>query len=436
MSESTIKFNLKQTALIGLAFFTTSIAWSMFNTQVNITLFQYLGSYALVGAWMAMDNVIGVILQPIMGTFSDNTRTKLGRRMPYLLVGIPLSAIFFIMISTINPLNDPLWLLLLWMFFFNISMASYRSQAVALMPDFVQPVNRSKGNAVINFMGGIGALVAYVFNKFLVPISLFLAFVAVAIIMVLALVVLLVTIKEKESFSYQLILAVEGREGEKVGDSKDKPNLIESIKDILSEDDKSTLFMLLAIFAWFVGYQALEALFTVYGMDVLGLSRGDAGFMLLYVALAFLASALPAGILGSKIGRRLTIKIGLILFIAALIIGFAIQTETVITIILIVAGIGWGFININSIVIVWEMAPTSKKIGTYTGVYYFFSFMAAILGPFMVGSLTDALGNTYLFLVCSFFFIAALVFMFLVRRGEAELTEEEERAKKAAIQEL
>ena len=99
-------------------------------------------------------------------------------------------------------------------------------------------------------------------------------------------------------------------------------------------------------------------------------------------------------------------------------------------------GIGWGFININSIVIVWEMAPTSKKIGTYTGVYYFFSFMAAILGPFMVGSLTDALGNTYLFIVCSFFFIAALVFMFLVRRGEAALTEEEERAKKAAIQEL
>jgi MFS family permease len=310
-------------------------------------------------------------------------------------------------------------------------MASYRSQAVALMPDFVQPVNRSKGNAVINFMGGIGALVAYVFNKVLVPISLFLAFVAVAIIMVIALVVLLLTIKEKESFSYQLIL-----EGEKVGDSKDKPNLIESIKDILSEDDKSTLFMLLAIFAWFVGYQALEALFTVYGMDVLGLDRGDAGFMLLYVALAFLVSALPAGILGSRIGRRLTIKIGLILFIAALIIGFAIQTEMVITIILIVAGIGWGFININSIVIVWEMAPTSKKIGTYTGVYYFFSFLAAILGPFMVGSLTDALGNTYLFLVCSFFFIAALVFMFLVRRGEANLTEEEEKAKKTAIQEL
>jgi Na+/melibiose symporter-like transporter len=436
MSETKQKFNLKQTTFIGLAFFTTGIAWSMFNTQVNITLFEYLGSYALVGAWMAMDNIIGVFIQPIMGTVSDNTRTRLGRRMPYLIVGIPLAAIFFVMISTINSAQDPLWLLLIWMFFFNISMASYRSQAVALMPDFVEPVNRTKGNAVINFMGGIGALIAYLFNKFLVPISLFLAFFAVAIIMAASLIVLLFTIREKESYSYKLILEREEVEGQKIIDKKDRPNLIESFKDILSEEDKSTLFMLLAIFSWFVGYQALEALFTVYGMDVLDLSRGDAGFMLLYVAIAFLLSALPAGILGSKIGRRLTIKIGLVLFISALIIGFLVQTVTVITIILFVAGIGWGFININSIVIVWQMAPTSKKIGTYTGVYYFFSFMAAILGPFMVGSLIDVLGNYTLFLVSSFFFIAALIFMFLVKRGEAELTEEERIAKEKAIQEL
>ena len=436
MSESTQKFNLKQTTLIGLAFFTTGISWSMFNTQVNITLFEYLGSYALVGAWMAMDNIIGVIIQPFMGTLSDNTRTKFGRRMPYLIIGIPLAAIFFVMISTVNPTRDPMWLLLLWMFFFNVSMAFYRSQSVALMPDYVVPVNRSKGNAVINFMGGVGALVAYVFNKVLVPISLFLAFLAVAIIMILALVVLLLTIKERESYSYQLILETEEKEGKKQSEKKDKPNLIESFKDILSEEDKSTLFMLFAIFSWFVGYQALEALFTVYGMDVLGLDRGDAGFMLLYVAIAFLLSAFPAGILGSKIGRRLTIKIGLILFIAALIIGFIIQTETVITIILLIAGVGWGFININSIVIIWEMAPTSKKIGTYTGVYYFFSFMAAILGPFMVGSLTDVLGNSTLFLICSFFFIIALVFMLMVKRGEVELTEQDRLAKEKAIQEL
>jgi len=432
-SQKKDKLDVKHTFFIGLAFFTTGISWSMYNTQVNVSLFQYLGLYALVGAWMAMDNLIGVIIQPILGSVSDNTRSKFGRRIPYLIVGIPLAAIFFVLISTVNPLQDPMWLLLLWMFFFNISMASYRSQAVALMPDFVKPANRSKGNAIINFMGGIGAVMAYVFNLVLVPISLFLAFLVVAIIMVISLVIVVFTVKETDSYSYKLILEIEEKEGEKIKGKKEKLSIIASFKDVIGEKDKSTLLMLFAIFFWFVGYQALEALFTIYGMDVLGLERGPAGAMLLYVALSFLLFAFPAGILGTKIGRKLTIKIGLVIWIICLIIMFLFQTITVISICFVIIGAGWAFININSIVIVWEMAPTAKKIGTYTGLYYFFSFMAAIFGPFMVGIIVDALGNETLFLAGSFFYIIALIFVFLVKRGESELTEE---ARKKAIQEL
>lgn len=427
------KFAVGHTFIIGLAFFTTGVAWSMYNTQVNIMLFYYLGSYALVGAWMAMDNVVGIILQPIMGNVSDNTRTRIGRRMPYLIIGIPSAAFFFVMIATVNVGVDPLWLLLLWMFFFNVSMGFYRSQAVALMPDFVVPVHRSKGNAIINLMGGVGAVIAYVLNLLLVPISLFFSFLLVSIIMVASLIVLLLTIKERNSISYSMILETEEKEGHKITEAKiEKPSLIESFRDILAEEDKSTLFMLLAIFSWFVGYQALEALFTVYGVDVLGLERGFAGGLLLFVAVPFILMAAPAGIIATKIGRRLTIKIGLVLFISANFIIFLIPNVTVIIICFIIAGCGWALININSIVIVWQMAPTAKKIGTYTGVYYFFSFLAAILGPFLVGLFVDLLGNVFLFLVCDFFFIAALIFMFLVRRGEIGMTE----AKKAAIQEL
>jgi maltose/moltooligosaccharide transporter len=432
-SQKTNKLDVKHTFFIGLAFFTTGISWSMYNTQVNITLFEYLGLFALVGAWMAMDNLIGVIIQPIMGSVSDNTRSKFGRRMPYLIVGIPLAAIFFVLIATVNPSQDPMWLLLLWMFFFNISMASYRSQAVALMPDFVIPANRSKGNAIINFMGGVGAVMAYIFNLVLVPISLFLAFLVVAIIMVISLVIVVFTVKETDSYSYKLILEMEEKEGEKIKGKKDKLSIIASFKDVIGEKDKSTLFILFAIFFWFVGYQALEALFTIYGVAVLGLTRGGAGGMLLYVALSFLLFAFPAGILGTKIGRKLTIKIGLVLWIICLIVMFLFQNITVISICFVIAGAGWAFININSIVIVWQMAPTAKKIGTYTGLYYFFSFMAAILGPFMVGLIIDILGNETLFLVSSFFYIIALIFVFLVKRGESELTEEE---RKKAIQDL
>ncbi|MFX0070763.1 MAG: MFS transporter [Candidatus Hermodarchaeota archaeon] len=433
LTEEQEKFAIGQTFVIGLAFFTTGVAWSMYNTQVNIMLFYYLGSYALVGAWMAMDNLVGIILQPIMGNVSDNTRTKLGRRIPYLIIGIPAAAFFFVMIATVNVGTDPLWLLLLWMFFFNVCMGFYRSQAVALMPDFVVPVHRSKGNAIINLMGGVGAVIAYLLNLLLVPYSLFFSFVLVSIIMVASLIVLLLTIKEKNSYSYRMILEAEEREGHKIKEKKEeKPGLIESFKDILAEEDKSTLFMLFAIFSWFVGYQALEALFTVYGVDVLGLERGFAGGLLLFVAVPFILMAAPAGILATKIGRRLTIKIGLFMVIGATFTVFLIPSVTIIIICFIIFGCGWALVNINSIVIVWEMAPTAKKIGTYTGVYYFFSFLAAILGPFFVGVFVDLMGNTFLFLVCDFFFIAALIFMFLVRRGEAGMSEE----KRVAIQEL
>ncbi len=428
------KFDAKHTFFIGLGFFTTSIAWALYNTQVNITLFIYLGSYALVGLWMAMDNMIGIVVQPIMGSVSDDTRTRFGRRMPYLIIGIPLAAIFFVFIATVNPYRDPIWILLMWMFLFNVSMAFYRSQTVALMPDFVEPAHRSKGNAIINLMGGVGAIIAFAFNLILVPISLFLAFLTVSIIMVISLIILLLTVKEKDAYNYKLI--IEKEEGTKIKESKKKPGLIESMQDILAEEDKSTLFMLFAIFSWFVGYNALEALFTVYGVDVLKMERGTAGGMLLFIAIPFLLMAFPAGILGTKIGRRNTIKIGLVLIISALLMGFAIQQTLVIIIAFIIAGIGWACVNINSIVIVWEMAPTEKKIGTYTGVYYFFSFLAAILGPFIVGLIIDAIGNFSLLLVCSIFFMLAFVFMFLVKRGEAQLTAEQKLAKQKAIQEL
>ncbi|MFW9898220.1 MAG: MFS transporter [Candidatus Thorarchaeota archaeon] len=437
------KFAIGHTFLIGLAFFTTGIAWSMYNTQVNIMLYIFLGSYALVGAFMAMDNLIGICIQPIMGNVSDRTRSHLGRRMPYIIVGIPLAAIFFILIGTIPSMPETMqtfWLLIIYMFFFNVCMAFYRSQAVALMPDFVVPRHRTKGNAIINLMGGVGAIIAYIFGLLLIiegrPESIAFAFTLTAVIMIISLFILLFTVREKDSYSYKLVLEMETKEGHKIREKKEKPGLIESFKDILAEDDKSTLFMLLAIFSWFIAYQALEALFTLYAWEVLNIGRGPAAGMLLFVALPFILMAFPAGILGSKLGRRSTIKIGLILFIIACFVIFIVPNPTVIIICFIIAGVGWAFININSIVIVWEMAPTAKKIGTYTGVYYFFSFLAAILGPFIVGLFVDLTASAWLFFICSWFFIIALVCMFLVRRGEAKLTDAEKLAKQKVIQEL
>ncbi|MBD3343383.1 MAG: MFS transporter [Candidatus Lokiarchaeota archaeon] len=412
------KFKVSLAFFIGCGLFTTQIAWSMYNTQVNQMLFIYLGSFALVGVLMAMDNIIGIIIQPVMGNVSDNTRTKLGRRIPYLIVGIPISAVLFALIGGINPNTDPLWLLILWLVLFVTTMAFYRSQTLSLLGDFIQPVHRSKGNAIVNIMGGIGTGIAFILPALLGSVQL--AFLTVSIMMVISLIVILLTVKEKNSFSYQRILSYESLERQKVKQADDKLGLIESFKEIWKEDDKSTFFMLFAILALFIGYAGLEALFTVYAKEVLGLSELQAPLILGLLLLAFLIIAFPAGILATKVGRRLTIKVGLVIVIASLTIGYLIQTVLVISIMFFIAGIGWAFININTLVIIMQMAKTEKQIGTYTGVYLTFSYLAQILGPVLVGMLADLLGYNTLLIDSTLFFVLALVFMFFVKKGEVD----------------
>ncbi len=435
-SEKKSKFNAGQTLTIGLAFFASEISWALYNAQIPLLLGTYLTSFFIIGLLMALDNMIGVIIQPIMGAISDNTRTKFGRRMPYLIIGIPLGALFFSLI----PTQTSLLTLIIFMFLFGTSMGFYRAQAVSIMPDFVRPENRSKGNAIINLMGGFGVAIGYGMSLLLSVLGLQMLFLIISFIMVIALLVLLWRIKEKDSYCYQLILEMEAKEGEKIKKEKTTPGLIESIKDIAGEEDKSTLFILLAIFCWFIGYQGIVALISIYGVQVLGYEPGLAGFLPFIVTIPLLLTIYPLSYLPGKIGRRTTIKIGVIIWIVMLVIAFPMGLAQVplaiIAIPLAFLGIGWAMINTNSIVIVWELAPTEKKIGTYTGLYYFFSYMAAILGPMIVGGLTDLLGIQFLLLNGAIFFVLAFIMMLFVKRGEVELTPEEKLERQKTIQEL
>ncbi|TXT64216.1 MAG: putative MFS transporter [Promethearchaeota archaeon] len=432
--ESKIKFNVKLVIFIGFAFFTAEIAWALYNARVPLLLKDYLPEYesgalvlqlGIIGILMALDNMLGVVLQPITGTLSDKTRSKYGRRMPFLMIGVPIAAVFFALI----PWETSILTLLIWMFFFGLAMGFYRAPAVSLMPDFVKPVNRSKGNAIINIFGGIGAAIGYVMSLLASIITLQGSFLVVSILMVIALGVLLWKVKESESFSYQKILEFEAKKDEKFEEEKE-PGLIASLKYILKEKDKSTLAILFAIFFWFVAYQGLVALLSIFGTDVLGVSDDLAGFLPFFVAGALIITAYPLSKLANKIGRRLCIKIGLCILIMSLFIGTflaLVKSLIGIMIVLAIAGAGWALVNVNSIVIVWELAPSKERIGTYTGVYYFFSFMAAIFGPFIMGSLTDLMTPGFpisLLINAIIFFGISLILMFFVKRGEAELTEE------------
>jgi MFS family permease len=289
-------------------------------------------------------------------------------------------------------------------------------------------------------MGGVGIAFGYGFSLLLSIVGLQTLFLIVSILMVLALLVLLWKVKEKESYTYKAILLKEEESGQKVK-TKGGPGIIESFKSVIQQKDTSLIFVLLAIFFWFITYQGILSLITLYGTNVLGYDAGLAGFLPFIVTVPFLITIIPLSYLANKIGRRNAIKIGLMLWIAMLILAYffgilGIHDLGIMAIPLAVLGIGWALINTNSIVIVWELAPTEKEIGAYTGIYYFSSFLASILGPMIIGFMTDIFGWPSMVLNGVYFFIVALIIMFFVKRGEVELTDEEKAARQKAIQEL
>ncbi|HYE12675.1 MAG TPA: MFS transporter [Patescibacteria group bacterium] len=394
------RLNYKNTFLLGFGFFCISIVWPLYNAFVPVFLSKYLSSALMIGFVMTFDNIAAITLQPFFGALSDRTKTKFGRRMPYLMVGIPLSALFF----TLIPVHFSLISLIAIAMGFNIMMSIYRAPTVALMPDLTPSANRSKANGIINLMGGLGAVLALFVGPMLYDINKLYPFAAAAVIMIIALLILLKTIREPEKL---------------VRDDEEHTGIIKAFFEVVKDKDRSALLILVAIFLWFVAYQGVEALFTLYGVKYLGLKESTAAFLLSFFSLTFLLFAIPSGFIATKVGRRKTIMTGITGLLIVFILITFFRNTTYIAILLGMGGIFWALININSYPMVVEMT-TESKIGAYTGLYYFFSSLAAITGPPLLGFIIDYAGYGSLFLISVFFLLLALVTMMFVKKGESK----------------
>jgi maltose/moltooligosaccharide transporter len=389
----------KKIFLIGFGFFTITLAWAVYNTYVPVFLEKLIKSSTIIGLIMTIDNFFGIILQPFFGNLSDKTNNKFGRRMPYLIIGIPLSALFFIFI----PMHTGILMLILSVMGMNLFMSIYRSPAVALMPDSTPPHFRSKANGVINFMGGIGAVVALYIGGKLYKLDQNYPFIMVAVLMIAALIILLVFFREpKKSLS-----------GEIKDDEKKLPLInLKNPEESLLGHNSSLILMLVSIFFWFCGYFSLESFFSLYGKDVLGIEAGISSQILAITAGTLLLSAIPAGFIGTRFGRKKTILTGLILMILSFLIISLFPSILIIKVMFIISGSSWALININSYPAVLAMAPEGHA-GKYTGYYYTFSFAASILSPILFGFISDLTGNYKMLFIfsCAAFFIALCFFI-------------------------
>lgn len=407
-----MKLNYKKTFILGFGFFAITLCASLYDSFVPVFLHKFIDKAWLIGFLMTMDNYIGLVLQPFVGMLSDRTHTKFGRRMPFILICMPLAAIFVCII----PNHLGLVSLIIVAVLYNLIMSTFRSPTVALMPDITPPPLRSKANGVINLMGGVGAVVAFFAGSKLYAVNPAYPFYMAAVLLLISVTVLYFNIKEKRDALDYTEEKEEAAPGEKIK-IRSAAQLLALIKSM-----KNVLLLLTAIFFWFIAYNSVSSFFTLYGKEFLHIAPEAATGKLTFFSLSMLAAALPAGILGTKIGKKKTIILGLILIILVFVAVFFTNDINVIGFLFIPGGIGWALININSYPFVVSMTK-STNIGAYTGLYYLFSSLAAIASPPLIGLLIDTLGYGILFKYSVAGFILAFVFILFVKTPKEEPAE-------------
>lgn len=413
--EKEVKLNYKRTFYIGFAFFTIMLLWQVYSYMCS-TFFEKMGiSDSLSGAIMAADNIFALFMLPLFGTLSDKTKTKLGKRMPYIIVGTILAAVTFPFIAVFGIKQNLLGMLLV-MGLILVFMNIYRAPAVALMPDLTPKKHRSKANGIINLMGGIGGIFAYGTTFLFGAKHPYIPFIATSVLMIVATIVLVTTVNEAKALAE--LEESSNNDTDETTEEKvfDKP---------LDKSQKRNLILILAaVFFWFFAVNAVETFWPKYSWDIFFDHNPDnettGSIALLIFTVAAIAFYLPGGILATKIGRKKTIMIGIACIIAPFFIASFLREWSFIGFValFIFAGCGWALINVNSYPMVVEYASGSNG-GKFTGFYYTASQLAQTITPFIIGSIMDAIGRVFMFPYATFFLWVSLFCMFLVKEEKA-----------------
>ena len=392
------RFPYGKTFLVGFGFFGISIIWPLFNSLIP-PLLEDLGLSALVvGFIMTWDNIINMFVQPWVGSLSDRTHTRFGRRKPWMMAGAPIAALFFILVPFVR---EHFVLIALMILGTNLGMALFRAPTVAYLGDLFKPEDRSQANGVINLMGGVASAIALFGGGSLYKLGVPLPFIVGAGVMLIAILIVLLWVREPGVTDQEVA-------------NRDEPSLLDNLRRVTSGPDKSGVMLLGAIFFWFVGWNAMEAFFTIYARNVLDIDVGTGTQMLTAFAATFILFAIPSGIIATRFGRKPIIITGLTGMLIGLIAGFFIHNPTVLLVTLGIMGFFWSLVNINSLPMVYDLGG-EHSIGAFTGLYYFSSSAAAITGPILGGWMMDLAGHGAIWLFSAFFILVAAIVMAKVK---------------------
>lgn len=395
MENTSEKFSYFKTGIIGLGYFSINVTLCLYGPFLPLMLNRYTNSKFVIGLITTIGYLIGAVLQPYFGAKSDRTSSKFGKRKPYLLIGMPLSALFFVLI----PYEGSFFSLLMFIIGFNIMLSVYRVPAMSIMADQTPKEYWNKANGIINFIGGIGALIAYFIGSLLFDMNKHYPFILVLCLLLISVIIINCLIDEKHVVKNVV-------ETEKV-------SVVRAFIEIAKDKDKSAMLLLLSIFFRFMGYNGIEAFLTLYGTRYLKVSASSAAILLGLMALSFIIFAIPSGIIASKIGRKKAITLGIVFMTSVFLIDAITQKYLIIALLSPLGGFGYALININAYPMLLNMGG-QKKVGMYTGLYYFSYSIATIIAPVLFGEILDVFGyGTMFFISATLLIITLLSFVFV-----------------------
>ena len=410
-----MKLNYRHTIFIGLAFLSISAFWQMYDNIIPLILQNNFAiKETATGIIMALDNILALILLPLFGTLSDNISTKIGKRMPFILTGTGAAIVLMLsLMGAVQAHNSIAFIAILLLLL--VAMGFYRSPAVALMPDLTPAPLRSTANAIINLMGSIGAIYTLIIIRILLPkendANYLPVFLAVALFMAITITILFFTVNENKIKS---LMSVHAQDADS---NSYKQKTAASVK-MSAPVKRSMIFLFMSIFFWFTAYNAVTTAFSRYTMHIWGAKGGEFASYLMVAVVVSIISYIPIGHISSKLGRKKTILLGIVLLGASYLAASFLKTNNpVIFVLLALVGFAWAAINVNSYPMVVEMS-SDGSIGKFTGLYYIFSMSAQIVTPILSGFLLEHVSYATLFPYATTFSCLAFITMVFVKHGD------------------
>jgi MFS family permease len=390
-------FNWKKAVFVGFGFAAIFLIWPIYNQFIPIFLqignpqFETttpIDSQSLTNIYgfglsstlaffiLTWDNIINIFVQSWVGARSDRTWTRWGRRKPWIVVGVPIAVLGFILI----PYARTLIVFLMFILITNLGMAFFRAPTAALLGDLFPPEQRSKARGVTAIMAGLGGLVALVIGNFLFDrFGRPAPFIFSASLMVASIIIVLIFVQEPRKSKSEL----------EVG----KSTVRQTLRALWQTDRHRGIWLLLTIGLSFMAFESIQVGISSFAVFVLGLPLGQAGRLTAVFALALIIMAYPSGVIGTRLGRKRAISIGLIgLVVSTVLSYFFIQNVATLLMGLILLGSFSSMTLVNDLPFLYDVGNESH-IGAYTGVYFVATQSASVLGATLAGISVDMAGS-------------------------------------------